>query len=375
MKVWGFFLGFIALVIGGALLWFFSHWDYEVLRYRLTYQIGVGDEIKTGSAVTQIRWEDTSQLPLPNTGVGNSVRGEAIVIDLGNERLLFSLLKGQTFKSDPNELVIHAFDLTHERFRRIGLLERIRMQKKSTTKGNLDLTEVPLLVTFADINDPKTVQRVDPDDLDGVFACSKVQLASDFPWRAQGRTWRQWNAINAYREAQINAGAVAGLPEDVGHYEALWKLNWYKNQNSQGNKSSPEKMDPPAGYEADQSQLATLHEALVSKYGEKELKALKRKANRDRVFHRLQKTYLARTRDTSNDCHRIKSITLEITDEPVTTGRVEKVLGWWLDQRSGPYNEMISLKLPSSGPRGWVNLSALNFWSYGQLKKLKGTAK
>lgn len=33
----------------------------------------------------------------------------------------------------------------------------------------------------------------------------------------------------------------------------------------------------------------------------------------------------------SGKCYSLKSITLEITDEPVTTGRVEKVLGWLSD--------------------------------------------
>lgn len=31
---------------------------------------------------------------------------------------------------------------------------------------------------------------------------------------------------------------------------------------------------------------------------------------------------------------KLKSITLEITDEPVTTGRVESVLGWWCDYKN-----------------------------------------
>ena len=33
-------------------------------------------------------------------------------------------------------------------------------------------------------------------------------------------------------------------------------------------------------------------------------------------------------RDSSNDCYQLKAITLEITDEPVTEGKVENVLGW-----------------------------------------------
>ena len=59
----------------------------------------------------------------------------------------------------------------------------------------------------------------------------------------------------------------------------------------------------------------------------------------------------------------LKSVTLEITREKVTEGRVEAVLGWWLDMRSGPYREMTPLKLPNTSPRGWNHLGASAFWS------------
>jgi hypothetical protein len=64
---------------------------------------------------------------------------------------------------------------------------------------------------------------------------------------------------------------------------------------------------------------------------------------------------------------RLKAVTLEITDEAVTEGRVEGVLGWWLKMRAGPYNEMIQLRLPDNSPRGWDDLSPLQFWSLDQV--------
>ncbi len=60
---------------------------------------------------------------------------------------------------------------------------------------------------------------------------------------------------------------------------------------------------------------------------------------------------------------RLKAVTLEITDETVTEGRVEEVLGWWLSMRSGPYNEMTPLKLANDSPRGWDHLGSDAFWS------------
>lgn len=67
----------------------------------------------------------------------------------------------------------------------------------------------------------------------------------------------------------------------------------------------------------------------------------------------------------------LEAVTLEITDEPVTVGRVEVVLGWWLEMRSGPYNEMTPLKLPNNSPRGWNHLGALSFWSLDRLKEFE----
>ena len=54
-------------------------------------------------------------------------------------------------------------------------------------------------------------------------------------------------------------------------------------------------------------------------------------------------------------------------------GRVEAVLRWWMQMRSGPYNEMTSLRLPNTSPRGWKNLNALSFWSFDRVLKFNGS--
>ena len=64
----------------------------------------------------------------------------------------------------------------------------------------------------------------------------------------------------------------------------------------------------------------------------------------------------------------LKTMTLEITQEAVTTGKVEQALGWWLSYRAGPYNSMKSLKLLDESPRGWRNLSVLEFWSLDRVQ-------
>ena len=48
-------------------------------------------------------------------------------------------------------------------------------------------------------------------------------------------------------------------------------------------------------------------------------------------FDKLARTQIPAsfTRDTSADCHRLASLTLEITREPVTRGRVENLIDWY----------------------------------------------
>ncbi|WNM62090.1 hypothetical protein [Candidatus Nitrospira neomarina] len=56
----------------------------------------------------------------------------------------------------------------------------------------------------------------------------------------------------------------------------------------------------------------------------------------------------------------LKRITLEITDEPITEGKIESVLGWWLAQgneKKGPP----SLRVPNDSPRGWYHIGVTKF--------------
>jgi hypothetical protein len=73
-------------------------------------------------------------------------------------------------------------------------------------------------------------------------------------------------------------------------------------------------------------------------------------------------------------------VTFDDITKPETVRRVnpadlaavfgEGVLGWWPKMRSGPLNEMSSVKLPDDSPRGWDHLTALQFWSLDRLQEM-----
>lgn len=65
----------------------------------------------------------------------------------------------------------------------------------------------------------------------------------------------------------------------------------------------------------------------------------------------------------------LKAITIEITDEDMTKGKLEEVLKWWLTYRGGPYNNMKPLKMKNDSPRGWQHIGALEFWSLDQIQE------
>jgi len=71
----------------------------------------------------------------------------------------------------------------------------------------------------------------------------------------------------------------------------------------------------------------------------------------------------------------LREITLEVTDDAVTEGVIEGVLGAWLNMVKGrapsDARDIPALHLPNDSPRGWVNLGALSFWSLDTVMELK----
>ncbi len=56
----------------------------------------------------------------------------------------------------------------------------------------------------------------------------------------------------------------------------------------------------------------------------------------------------------------LKRITLEITDEPVTEGRINQVLGWWLAQRTDRHDPP-HFRVPNDNPRGYKTVGVTKF--------------
>jgi len=168
MSDWRGFCGALVLVLALSVL--SGCRDHNSWRQKLIVEVETPQGRVAGASVVQVEsW--FGQLPASGNEVNHEVTGEATVVALGGGRFLFALLGGS---------VERFFYALENRSRNLGKdLDRIaRMQGESRV---LKPENYPLMVTFADINDPASVARVDPDDLAASFgpgyALSSITLA------------------------------------------------------------------------------------------------------------------------------------------------------------------------------------------------------
>ncbi|TDX66612.1 hypothetical protein EDE12_101145 [Methylosinus sp. sav-2] len=114
-------------------------------------------------------------------GLGNAVsfgtKGEAVAIDLGPRGVLFVLLTPDQERKESGE-PFDVFSRLHRDLWSEYGIDAAAMDRMAQARGAtaVPLDMLPLLVRFRDIADPKTVERVDPNDLAEKFG-SGVRIA------------------------------------------------------------------------------------------------------------------------------------------------------------------------------------------------------
>jgi hypothetical protein len=149
------------------------------VRYRLTLEAEVNGERKTGSGVIEVTYSKNND-PISHSEFSIDVRGEAVVLDLGSPGILFALLKGDTdSRSEPEYIVLRAFKFPGGALP-LPVSDGLSKVKRLSGKVELPLTSLPLLVRFRDLNDPKTVERVDPLDIGKRFGAGAKLVRATF---------------------------------------------------------------------------------------------------------------------------------------------------------------------------------------------------
>ena len=128
---------------------------------KLTVEVETPQGPVSGSSVVEIHWSTGSDVNyLPGaTNAHSGMTGEATVLEVLPGKYLFALLQGS------ESLGPQLFPETKKKGVKIfgPILQAMRKIK------TVPSAHYPLLVTFAAINDPKTVKQVDPDNLAETF--------------------------------------------------------------------------------------------------------------------------------------------------------------------------------------------------------------
>jgi hypothetical protein len=150
-------------------------------RYRLTIEIDTPNGVKSGSSVIEVYVGDV-RWGLPEAkGLRSRINGEAVFVDLGSGRNVIGILAhgGAAERSERmNFLVLEAY-ASHGR--KIQWFEMKNMNGVVDLNGDL----VPTLVSFSNINDPRTAhviyatERIEVRDEQGRFLRNEPKIVVD----------------------------------------------------------------------------------------------------------------------------------------------------------------------------------------------------
>lgn len=131
-------------------------------RYRLTVEVDTPQGVKIGSSVIQI--DEAEQGGLEGSHLQVRMTGEAVAVDLQGSKTLFALLDGSPLSAITQKLQAKPSDWYAVDK---ALKDTEGVFDVPRTVANFRGKQVdawPMLVTFGDVADPRTVKRVDPDD-------------------------------------------------------------------------------------------------------------------------------------------------------------------------------------------------------------------
>ncbi|WP_442622639.1 hypothetical protein [Parasphingopyxis sp.] len=137
-------------------------------RYRLTVDVDTPDGVRSGASVIEVttRWDDGLAHA---TGVRSQVRGQAVVVDLPGGPL-FALLTSPALGSDAaKNYAREALGFTGGQSNADTYYATIGEMLATEEARALPRSQYPMLVRFGDIDDPTSVERVDPDNLAASF--------------------------------------------------------------------------------------------------------------------------------------------------------------------------------------------------------------
>jgi hypothetical protein len=209
----------IMLLIGGSIAGYKLAYPTYTYRYRMTVEVAADGKIHSGSGVIEVtvrKQPEFGQAP-PQVSY---VHGEAVFVDLGQERNVIALLAAGPRGEDVDysyNIVPTLFSLT---------FDDQDLAKLSTLRGGVEVPSdhLPTFVTFTDLNDPKTARIVRPNEFPQVFGPNvrfvgeRIEMTSDPVTRTIEGTL-PWLPHPRYLSGQFACNPAKALCLHGGHFE------------------------------------------------------------------------------------------------------------------------------------------------------------
>jgi hypothetical protein len=209
----GIVVGLVLFVTG----YFWLNFYTIHVRYRLTIEVSVGDQIKTGSSVIDVAYhiqpEYAPGVPSPHP----DAVGYAPTVDLGEKGMLFLTFRDATRTPDQirsrTKQVSCPYDdigcMSFAAYDKPGtVIGRAYSQKKAALSNvlrqsgprDVPFAVLPELVRFLDINNPRTLVRMLPYDLaaslgPGVELKRVILQLTNDPVTPPPESWPRWLTI------------------------------------------------------------------------------------------------------------------------------------------------------------------------------------
>tara|TARA_R110000772_G_scaffold73353_11_gene160431 strand:+ start:328 stop:1089 length:762 start_codon:yes stop_codon:yes gene_type:complete len=150
--------------------------DYN---YKITVEVETPEGLVSGHAVRRVQVRESTELSIPSPGsLRTKTIGEAVAVDLPNGETLFTLvsLSDSTTESAivPEDWVApegQKYSEAVARYLAARKDQSFQLARDRWEPGYKDkkhpkhISNYPLFVRFRDVDDPKTIEFVDPDDL------------------------------------------------------------------------------------------------------------------------------------------------------------------------------------------------------------------
>ena len=158
----------VALLIGGAVAWWQIKYPTYSYRYRLSLAIEADGKVHTGSSVIEIIWSGGPEIG--DVGPYHpTIRGQATLVNLGNNSAIVApLLNGESYGPAPDG-ALSALWIVPRAFGTNSALEQLPDLPRLTGRRQLSANNMPRLIWFADVADPKTARKVLATEIPGAL--------------------------------------------------------------------------------------------------------------------------------------------------------------------------------------------------------------